>query len=121
MVVEFAITLPIVLLFFFAAFEFCRFAMLNHTVDNAVYEASRRGIVPGATAAQVETTARNILSTLGINSATVTVTPNNIVKTTPEVTVAIVVPFNQNSFAPTRFFTGATVQRSLTMQREGSN
>ncbi len=94
--------------------------MLNHTVDNAVYEASRRGIVPGATAAQVETTARNILNTLGISSASVTVTPSNIVKSTPDVTVAIEVPFNQNSFAPTRFFTGATIRRALTMQREGA-
>ncbi len=50
MTVEFAICFPLLLLFFFAAFEFCRANMIRQTADNAAYEGARRAIVPGATA-----------------------------------------------------------------------
>lgn len=118
-VTEFALTLPCVLLFFFAAFEFCRFFMLSHTVDNAVYEATRRGIISGATAAEVERTGRQLLATLGVRSADVTITPRAINRDTPELTVEIVVPYNENSFVPPRFFNGVEIRRELTMAREG--
>jgi hypothetical protein len=113
-------TLPCVLLFFFAAFEFCRFSMLSHTVDNAVYEATRRGIISGATAADVEATGRQLLATLGIRAASFTVTPGAITRETPQLTVEIAVPYNENSFVPPRFFNGAEIRRSLTMVREGA-
>ena len=117
---EFAITLPIVLLFFFAAFEVCRFSMLVHTVDNAVYEGARRGVIPGATAAECRAEAQQILATLGIRSANISVSPANITASTPQITVDITVPFGENSFVPAHFFQGAAVQRSLTMIREVS-
>jgi Flp pilus assembly protein TadG len=116
---EFAITLPIVLMFFFAAFEICRFSMLTHTVENAAYEGARAGVVPGATAADVEQEARNVLQTLGINDALVQVEPTAIDSDTTQVQVAITVPFGTNSFVPAKFFQGAQVQRQLTMRREG--
>jgi len=119
-VTEFALTLPCVLLFFLAAFEFCRFFMLSHTVDNAVYEATRRGIISGATAADVEATGRQLLATLGIRAADVTITPRAINRDTPELTVEIVVPYNDNSFVPPRFFDGVEIRRQLTMAREGT-
>ena len=50
-VVEFAICAPILFLFFFASLEFSRVNMIRQSVENAVYEGARRGIVPGATAA----------------------------------------------------------------------
>ena len=115
---EFAITLPIVLLFFFAAFEVCRFSMIVHTVDNAVYEGARRGIIPGATSGQCRNEARRILGALGVRNATVVVTPGTIETETPRVTVDITVPFGQNSFVPLNFFDGMAVRRSLTMTRE---
>lgn len=117
--VEFAITAPIVFLFFFAAFEFCRVAMIRHTADNAVYEAARVAIVPGGTAAEATTEAERVLATVGASDFAITVTPATIVKATPEVTVRISVPLDQNSFIPNQFFNGKTVVRELTMQREG--
>lgn len=117
---EFAITLPLVLLFFFAAFEVCRFSMLVHTVDNAVYEGARRGIIPGATTATCRAEAQRILATLGVRAANIVVTPQTLDAQTPEVTVDITVPFAENSFAPVRFFSGASVNRTLTMSREVS-
>ena len=117
--IEFAITAPIAFLLFFAAFECCRVAMIRHTADNAVYEGCRTGILPGATVAEVRDQTRDILSTVGINAATITVVPSKIERDTPRVTVEIRVPLDDNSFVPPRFFGGSTLTRRLTMHREG--
>ncbi|WP_153558967.1 TadE/TadG family type IV pilus assembly protein [Roseimaritima sediminicola] len=118
--VEFVFVATIAFVFFFAAFEFCRVAMIRHTVDNAVYEGCRRGIIPGGTAADVSATARQILATIGVDNARITVTPSTITEADRDVSVQIRVPLDSNSFVPTNFFRGKTVQRSLTLQREGT-
>jgi Flp pilus assembly protein TadG len=117
--VEFAIVAPILFLFFFAAFEFCRVNMIRHTADNAVYEGARVAIIPGATAAEAEAEARLILNSLGLNNVTVTVTPGTIRRDTEEVTVRAEIPLDQNSFIPASFTSGQSVDRELTMTREG--
>ena len=117
--IEFAITAPIAFSLFFAAFECCRVAMIRHTADNAVYEGCRMGILPGATVAEVRDQTRNILSTVGIESATISVVPSKIDRDTPRVTVEVRVPLDDNSFVPPRFFGGSVLTRSLTMHREG--
>ncbi|EMI21481.1 TadE-like protein [Rhodopirellula maiorica SM1] len=116
--VEFAIVVPILFLFFFAAFEFCRAAMIRHTADNAVYEAARTGMLPGATADETEAKARGILNSLGLNNVRVQVTPNSIRRDTREVTVRVEVPMEGNSFVPVKYVQGE-ITRELTMRREG--
>ncbi|MEO1616034.1 MAG: TadE family protein [Planctomycetota bacterium] len=116
--VEFAITVPILFLFFFTAFEFCRVAMIRHTVDNAVYEGCRRGIVPGSTAADARTQAETILGTLGLRSSRITVVPAAIDSETPEITLTVEVDLDANTFVPSQFTGGETITRTLTMQRE---
>lgn len=118
--VEFALVLTLAFLIFFAAFEFCRVAMIRHTVDNAVYEGARRGIVPGGDAAAVAGTARRILSAVGVQDATVTVHPTAITRTTDRITVHVRVPLDSNSFVPANFFRGKVIDRSLSMRREGA-
>ena len=117
--VEFAIVSPIVFLTFFAAFEFCRVAMIRHTVDNAVYEGARRGIVPGANANDAREQAEFVLNTIGVNSANITVTPAIIDENTQDVTVRVRIPLDGNSFIPLRFFGGKSVDGEITMKREG--
>ena len=68
--VEFAIVAPILFLFFFAAFEFCRASMIRHTADNAVYEGARAAIIPGATAGEAQAEASLILNSLGLTNTT---------------------------------------------------
>ena len=119
--VEFAIVAPLLFFFFFAAFEFCRVAMIRHTVDNAVYEGCRRAIVPGATAADARAAANNVLGTLGLNATTVSVTPPTINNQTPELTLTIEVALDANTFVPPQFTGGNRITRTLTMQREGAN
>ena len=105
-VVEFAICAPILFLFFFASLEFSRVNMIRQSVENAVYEGARRGIVPGATAANCRTSAQAVLNSISASGATITVTPTVITKDTPEVTVAVTVPVNNNSWVIPVFFDG---------------
>ncbi len=117
--VEFAIVAPIVFLLFFASLEFCRVSMIRHTADNAIYEGARRAMIPGGTAAEAHDTTAAVLSTLGVNSVNITVTPATIDKTTREVTVRVRIPLDGNSFVPNQFFAGKSIERELTMLREG--
>ncbi|TWT80986.1 TadE-like protein [Planctomycetes bacterium CA13] len=118
--VEFAITVPILFLFFFASFEFCRAAMIRHTVDNAVYEATRTAMIPGATADEAENIAESIMASLGVTNVSVIVTPGTIERDTAEVTVRVSVPMSGNSYLPVQYFHGDIV-RELTMRREGAS
>jgi len=119
-VVEFALVVPIVFILFFAAVEFSRVAMIRHTVDNAVYEAARAAIVPGATAADAQAEARRVLSAVGVVVPTITVTPSRIDRATPMVSVRISVPINANSYVPPQYFAGRSITRELTLRREGT-
>jgi Flp pilus assembly protein TadG len=117
-VAEFAICAPILFMFFFASLEFSRVNMIRQSVENAVYEGARRGIVPGAAAADCRAAAQLVLNSISANSATITVTPSAITKDTPEVTVAITVPMNSNSWVIPFFFRDKSISSQITMERE---
>ncbi len=119
--VEMAITSGLVFFFFFAALEFCRVSMIRHTVENALYESARQGIVPGATSTEMQSTANRVLSRIGISGATIDVSPTNIQNSTPEVSVRIRLPLDRGLFAPALFFVGKSLDRTLVMQREGAS
>lgn len=116
--VEFAIVAPLLFFFFFAAFEFCRVAMIRHTADNAVYEACRAGIIPGATSLDAQAEAQRIMASLGVNNVNITVTPSTIARDTSEITVRMEVPLDANSFVPNQFVAGRSIVRELTLRRE---
>lgn len=116
--VEFAICAPILFLFTFASLEFSRMNMLRQTVENAVYEGCRRGIVPGATVEDVENATQAVLNTVSARSVQVEISPSVITKDTPDVTVAIEVPISSNSWVPPFFFSDRILTSDLTMTRE---
>jgi Flp pilus assembly protein TadG len=116
--VEFAVTLPLVMLLFFGSIEFARVNMLRHSAAQAAYEGARRGIVPGATADDVRTVAGQILDSTFASSYTITVTPSTITRNTTEVTVDISLPLTANSWVMPMYFAGKTLTRSFTLQRE---
>ena len=118
--VEFAITCGLAFFFFFAALEFTRVSMIQHTVEHALYEGGRQGIIPGATSSEVSDTSRRILSRIGISGANITVSPNSIVNSTREVSVRIQLPLDRGLFGPAMFFLGKNLDRTLVMQREGT-
>jgi len=114
--VEFALVASIIFGTFLAAAGFCRLSMMRHTLDNAVYEAARKSIVPGATAAEIESQAKSVLATLGISNAQVVVDPKVITDETDFVTVNVSLPLGEATFIPSK----STMNRSLTMRRERS-
>ena len=117
-IIEFALCAPILFFFFFAAFEFSRASMIRQSVENACYEGSRRGIVPGATFDDCRASARTVLNSISANVATITVTPNPITSDTTAVTVQISVPLNSNSWVAPFFFADKSIVSSMTMRRE---
>jgi Flp pilus assembly protein TadG len=116
--VEFAICCPILFLFTFASLEFSRVNMMRQTVENAVYEGCRRGIVPGATAEDVVAATQSVLNTVSTNGAQISVEPTVITEDTSEVTVSVDVPINSNCWVAPFFFADKHVASTLMMRRE---
>jgi Flp pilus assembly protein TadG len=117
-VVEMAICLPVLFLFFFAALEFSRVNMIRQTVENAVYEGSRRGVVPGATADDCRNVAQAVLDDISVNDAEIDVEPANLADESFDVTVSIDVPINSNSWVTPFFFRDRIVSGSMSLRKE---
>ena len=116
--VEFALCAPVLFLFTFASLEFSRVNMIRQTVENAAYEGCRRGIVPGATTQDVEASAQQVLNAILAHNAQITVEPTVITEDTPEITISILVPINDNSWVAPLFFHDMNVESSMTLRRE---
>lgn len=116
--VEFALTVPVLLLTFFGMIEFARIAMIENSVENAAYEGARAAIVPGGTAATARTQAEAALSASMISGATVTVSPSTITVATTAVTVNVSVPLNSNTWVLAAFTSGRFINRSCKLNRE---
>jgi Flp pilus assembly protein TadG len=117
-VVEMAITLPIFFAFTFACVEFARMNVIRHTIDNAAYEAARRVIVPGSTAADAEAVVTRIMNTVGARGVNISVNPPVILLETPEVTVDVSVNCDENGFIAPIFFSGKQLTGRSTLRRE---
>jgi Flp pilus assembly protein TadG len=117
-VTEFAICAPLLFFFFFASLEFSRVNMIRQSVENAVYEGARRGIVPGATADACRASAQTVLNSISASGATINVSPSVITKDSPQVTVEVIVPVNNNSWVMPFFFEGRSISSSMTLNRE---
>jgi Flp pilus assembly protein TadG len=117
-VVEIAICLPLLFFFFFAALEISRVNMIRQTVENAVYEGSRRGVVPGATATDCRNAAQAVLDSVSANDADIEVEPATLGDNVPEVTVSIEVPINSNSWVAPFFFQDRVITSSMTLRKE---
>ena len=102
----------------FGSIEFARLNMLVNSMENAAYEGARRGIIPGATAANIQAEANSILQAVGAVNATVTVTPSVITNFTPSITVAISIPLNDNAWVTPNFTQNKVLSRSCQLTRE---
>lgn len=119
--VEFAFAAPILLLLFFGACEFARVNMLRHTLANAAYEGSRRGIVPGATSANVQSAAQAVLNATSANGATITVSPTTITDNTAQVSTTVSLSMASNSWIVPKWFSGKTLTSTSLLNREQYN
>ena len=119
MTVEFALCLPILLLFLFGCYEIATANMMLHATEAAAYEAARVGIVPGAKQEEIEKAAKFVLNSVGIKDFEVEVTPDPIVFETEKVTVRIIVPYDANTISVSRLFIkDPTLRAKCEMLRE---
>jgi Flp pilus assembly protein TadG len=116
--VEFAIVAPLLFLLILTMFEFSRLQVIRHTGDNAAYEAARKAMVPGATAAEAVAEANRIMRTIGARGVQVNVTPGRIDAATRTVTVEVQTRLDQNALVAPRFTRGATLRSTSTLLTE---
>jgi Flp pilus assembly protein TadG len=113
--VEFAVVLPVVMLFFAAMVETSRALLLRHTADTAAYEGARSGMVPGATTEQARQAAQALLDAAGLRRTSVSVTPEELTEESSLITVHVEVPVTSNSWIAPVWFTRGSVVSEVTL------
>lgn len=116
--VEFALTVPLLFLLIFGAYELSRANMMKHTTEAACYEGARLGIITGAQAADCEAACRDMLATAGIGEAEIQIEPADLSTRSDLINVTITVDYAKNStFAPF-FMRNSKLQRTCELTRE---
>lgn len=130
--VELAVCLPVFMLMLLGIIEFGRALMVSQMLTSAAREACREAIIDGATEADVEAQAKDLVTqTVGCNASDVTV---DIVVTSVSseaeldnlsdaqhrdlIEIDITVPFNAISYSGGRFLTGQTLRGQCAMRKE---
>ena len=116
--VEFALCAPVFFFLVFGGIELSRVNMLIHTVESALLQGARRGIIPGATADQCRKAAQDVLDIGRIRSSTITISPTTITETTSAVSITVSVPLDNNGYQASSVFLGKTILRTATLNRE---
>ena len=73
--VEFAVCLPILTAFVLGVIEVSNAVFLQQALTSAAYEASNVASAPAGSAAAAQIRANQVLTSLGINSGTITISP----------------------------------------------
>lgn len=116
--VEFALCAPVFFFLVFGGIELSRTNVLIHTVESAILQGARRGIIPGASAEQCRLAAQAILDIGCIRTSTVTVSPTVIDNNTATVSITISVPLDSNGYQASSVFMGKTITRTIQLNRE---
>ena len=106
--VEVAVVAPFIFLIVFGLMEWARFEMIRQAAATAAFNAAREGTIPGATSAEIESSATAILDVYFVSSAVVT---GDISGT--ESSVSISIPMSQNSWFLGRFLGDASINRTF--------
>lgn len=97
--VEFAIVANILIIMILTCMEFARMNMVRNLAQDAAYFAARHAIVPGATAAEAENEAHNVMQTMLSNGYSVQV--SELGEDSDEITVTVAVDLTEVAlFAP---------------------
>lgn len=120
-VVEFAVVAPVFVLILLGMIEFGRMAMVQQVITNASREGARIGVLDGATRAGVTARVNSYLTSAGIPTGGVTVSPDppDSAGYGESVTVGVQVPFGEVSWLPTpRFIGNQMLSAECVMRRE---
>jgi Flp pilus assembly protein TadG len=121
--VELALCLPFLITVTFGMLEYNNVVMLKSRMLSAAYESARLATRPStsentaATAKQVTAYGNSLLVQLGVNRATVSLTPGDLSTATPQtvVTVSVSAPFGQNSLTTLVVGSSTTITSSATL------
>jgi Flp pilus assembly protein TadG len=124
--VEFALVAPLALLFVLGSIEFGRAMFLQHVAVNAARTACRQGILGTSSTATVQSTAAQMLQSIGIAGATTSVavsqqTDVDVSAAAPgeSIGVTVTIPFGQNSWLPSAMYLGSkSLTGQVTMAKE---
>ena len=118
--VEFALTLPLLLTIVLGTIETCSMLHLKQTLHIAAYEAARVALVPKTTAAQVSYAAQAILTDRKVQGSSIAISPSSF-STAPissYITVTVTAPSNSNFGVPLLFFKDKTITGTCSMMKE---
>ncbi|MDM4016188.1 TadE/TadG family type IV pilus assembly protein [Roseiconus lacunae] len=114
--VEFAIIANIFFVLVFTCMEFARMNMIRNLSQDAAYFAARHAIVPGATAAEAEAAAAEVMDMMTTTGYSVEV--NELNEDSPVVEVTVKVDFNQIALFAPLFLPNATIESTAQMKTE---
>lgn len=117
-IAEFAVVAPVFFVILFAGIEFSVLNTIRNTANNAAYEGARKLVIPGAVASTGQLEAERIMSIVGVNALTVTVTPSTIDDETREVTVDVSIPYASNAIIVPWFTGSVTIHSQVTLLTE---
>ncbi len=120
---ELAICLPILVAVGFGMIETCNVVFVKARLQSAAFESVRLATRPttatnlAATAPQVQASCNTLLTQLGVQGATVVISPSSLANLAPQtlVTVTISAPFSQNSVTSMVVSKSLAVSASATM------
>jgi Flp pilus assembly protein TadG len=116
--VELAIVAPILMLFVVATLELWRVNMIRFVAQQAAYQASRQGVVPGVQSATLEQAALDVMATVGAVDTQVDIQPPVILDTTDQITVTVNVPVASNGWIIPYFYQYPFISGRSTLTRE---
>ncbi len=111
--VEFALTAPILFLFVFAGLEFGRLNMICHTMENAVYEGARRGLVPQATDNDIRKVVQSVMGAVSARQPTVTISRANA-----NLTVSVETEWAKQGWVVPMITGNRTLRKSVTLAQD---
>jgi Flp pilus assembly protein TadG len=122
--VEFAVVIPIFLLFVFGLIEVGRAFMVTHVLTNAARAGCRQGILESSATSDVNATVSSLLTAQGIKGATTTVTVNGVVadvstaKPSDDITVKVSAPVSSITWVPVNKWLQGSITGQYTLKRE---
>ncbi len=116
--VEFAFVFPIILVFFIGIIAVTQAFFIRDLTQLAAYESARKGTVLDSTSADIQSKAQQVLATMGLKNAVVTIKPSNITNSTKDVEVTVSVPIHENSWVSGPFLPAKwTVVQSVKLKK----
>ncbi len=107
--------LPLFLLVLIGSMQLFRFAIVANTVEMAVIEAARQGIISGKSDSKIEEAAKKVLDDAGLTGYSIVV---NRINNGASLNVQAQLALSGNGFLAPTFGSSWTVQRSCTIRCE---